>query len=70
MTENRKEEDTVAIVLGKLAISCMTILLGGLITMYAWNGAIPEVFNLKHLTYWQAASLFLLSDALFNKSRR
>lgn len=35
------------------------------IFQWLWNITIPQVFNLKELTYWQAFRLLIISSVLF-----
>jgi membrane protease YdiL (CAAX protease family) len=41
------------------------IALFSLILMLIWNSVMPQIFNLKQLTYLQAAGLLILSKILF-----
>ena len=33
--------------------------------MFLWNWLMPEIFNLKEITFWQAGGLLILSKILF-----
>lgn len=35
--------------------------------MWMWNYVMPELFDLSELSFWQAASLFVLSRMLFGR---
>lgn len=37
----------------------------GWVVMLLWNWLMPEIFDLKQITYWQAWGLLLLSSILF-----
>jgi len=41
------------------------LFLGALLLRYLWNTTIPELFNLKPVTYWQALRLLILASLLF-----
>jgi len=38
---------------------------GAFLLRYLWNTTIPELFNLKPVTYWQAFRLLLIASLLF-----
>ncbi|WP_083643728.1 hypothetical protein [Christiangramia flava] len=35
------------------------------IVMWLWNGILPEITGVKHITYWQAMGILVLSKILF-----
>lgn len=39
------------------------------IVMLLWNNVLVEVINVKQISYWQAAGLFILSKILFTSFR-
>jgi len=39
------------------------------IVMLLWNNILADVVNVKQITYWQAAGLFILSKILFTSFR-
>lgn len=39
------------------------------IVMLLWNNVLAEVVNVKQISYWQAAGLFILSKILFSSFR-
>jgi hypothetical protein len=41
------------------------VFLCGWVVMLLWNWLMPEIFGLKHVTYWQAWGLVILSHLLF-----
>lgn len=41
------------------------LFLGTLLLQYLWNTTIPELFNLKPVSYWQAFRLLLIASILF-----
>jgi hypothetical protein len=43
--------------------------LGPLITMWLWNWLMPELFDLKVITYWQALGLLILSSCFFYRGK-
>ena len=46
-------------------IPICAILFFGFIVMLLWNGLMPEIFKLEHITYWQAVGLLILAKILF-----
>jgi len=51
--------------LGFILLVAGLLFLGALLLQYLWNTTIPELFNLKPVTYWQAFRLLLLASLLF-----
>jgi len=51
--------------LGFIFIAAGLFFLGALLLQYLWNTTIPELFNLKPVTYWQAFRLLLIASLLF-----
>jgi len=51
-----------------LSRSVLSFCLPGLFE-WLWNITIPQVFNLKTITYWQAFRLLLIAGILFGPAR-
>lgn len=57
----RSPIEIVGIILfGIIAIVGLAILFG-FILMWLWNWLMPEIFDLPHITYWQAVGLFIIT---------
>ena len=56
--------DEVTILWILLIIPCL-IILGIIIFKWLWNITMPQVFNLRMITFWQAFRLLLLSSFIF-----
>jgi hypothetical protein len=54
----------VGMVIAGLAIAVAFAFLFGWLVMLLWNWLMPAIFNLPHITYWQAWGLVLLSHIL------
>ena len=52
-----------------LGIAAVTVVAAafGWVTMSAWNYVIPELFNLPHVTFWQAVALVVLARILVGR---
>ncbi|KAF1084936.1 hypothetical protein SPSYN_01072 [Sporotomaculum syntrophicum] len=50
---------------GLIFLAAGFLFLGSLLLQYLWNTTIPELFNLKPVTYWQAFRLLLIAGLLF-----
>ncbi len=53
------------IILWVLLVVPMLITIGTAIFKWLWNITMPQVFNLKMITFWQAFRLLLLAGILF-----
>jgi hypothetical protein len=56
---------TIVTILFAVLILVISSFLGGLAVWILWNWLMPEIFNLKVITYWQAFGLCFLSGILF-----
>jgi len=56
-------------VMGILLMVIIGILAFGSIVMLLWNALMPEIFNLRQITFWQALGLLLLAKILFSGFR-
>ncbi len=57
-----------AVVLGAaigIPILIVILLIGTLVTQWSWNTFVPAIFNLPHITLWQAFALQLLARTIF-----
>jgi hypothetical protein len=52
-----------------LAIGLVLIAIFAIVFRWLWNTTMPEVFGLKHLTYWQSIKVLLLAGILFGGHR-
>lgn len=53
-----------AVLLLILLILIIVVIVTGLF-QYLWNATMPELFNLTHITFWQAFRLLLIAALLF-----
>ncbi|MFQ5739169.1 MAG: hypothetical protein ACE5JX_09145 [Acidobacteriota bacterium] len=59
-------------ILGLLAIPLLLVLIffvGVALFQWLWNITMPDVFNLRTVTFWQAFRLLLLAAILFSGQR-
>jgi len=49
-------------------IVLLVVLLLGLPLQLLWNWLMPSLFNLPHITFWQAVGLNLISSILFKSN--
>jgi hypothetical protein len=54
-----------AVVVG---VICLVALITGLPLWILWNLVMPDVFDLPHITFWQAVGLQLIASLLFKNS--
>ncbi|OPX89391.1 MAG: hypothetical protein A4E54_00965 [Pelotomaculum sp. PtaB.Bin117] len=52
-------------VLGYILLVLGLLFLVPLLLQYLWNITMPDLFNLKQITYWQAFRLLLIAGMLF-----
>ena len=52
-----------------LGLAALIVVAGafGFVTMNAWNYVIPDLFNLPHITFWQAVALVVLARILVGR---
>ena len=48
-----------------ILIGIVLIIALGLLVMSLWNAVLPELINVKHISFWQALGLLVLSRILF-----
>lgn len=64
--------NNVPIMIGIGLLSIVIIALIGIVAAipiyFLWNWLMPEIFNLKVITFWQAWGIFFLSGILFNRN--
>lgn len=53
--------DIISFVLSPIAL----VLLAAALLQWLWNITMPDVFNFKKITYWQAFRLLLIASILF-----
>lgn len=54
--------ETTMVIIG---VFCALALLLGLPLWILWNLVMPDVFNLPHISFWQAVGLQLIASLLF-----
>lgn len=54
---------------GVFAVLAFSIALGGLVTMYLWNGIVPPIFGLTSLTWGQATGVDVLVSFIVAQRR-
>jgi hypothetical protein len=59
----------IAMVVKFAVFGVIALALGSVIVMLLWNGILPSLFNLRTITFFQAAGLLLLSRILFGGFR-
>ena len=47
-----------------IAIAAFILVFSGVL-MYLWNSILPEVINVRTITFWQAAGILIISKILF-----
>jgi len=57
------------LVLGIIILGIAACFLAAAILCWLWNTTMPDVFELKKITYWQAFRLLLLAMILFGGIR-
>lgn len=48
-----------------ICLAAALLFLGALLLRYLWNTTMPDLFNLKPVTYWQSLRLLLIAGLLF-----
>ena len=64
--------ETAGVVIGAilgLAIGLLILFLLSLVFRWLWNTTLPEVFNVKSITTWQAFKIMLIAAMLFGGHR-
>jgi len=51
-------------ILGAAVIGCLFFFIFGYVVQYLWNGVMPAIFGVAHLTFWRAIGLLLLCRIL------
>jgi hypothetical protein len=64
---DRSRPRKILIAIGFGIVGIGFVFLCGLIVMLLWNWLMPDIFGLKHLTYWQAWGLLVLCNILFKR---
>ena len=60
--------DVFATFLGLIIMILIIGLLAAFPIMWLWNFVMPTAFGLTRITFWQAFSLYILSNILFKSS--
>ena len=63
--EERSLAQKIMMGIGFAILGIGLVFLCGLVVMLLWNWLMPEIFGLKHVTYWQAWGLLILCHILF-----
>jgi len=63
--EDRSLPQKILVGIGFAILGIGLLFLFGWVVMLLWNWLMPDIFGLKHLTYWQAWGLLILSHILF-----
>jgi len=48
-----------------IALAVVILFVAAWLLQWLWNITMPEVFNLKEITYWQAFRLLIIAAILF-----
>lgn len=56
-------------VITEVLIWLVSALIGGLIVMWSWNVAMPELFKLQEISYYNSVALYILTSTLFKSER-
>ena len=56
-------------IIGFVILGIIGIFVFGSIVMLLWNALMPEIFNLRQITFWQALGLLLLAKIFFSGFR-
>ena len=62
------KEFIIVVLVGTLALCAVATLMGllfGFPVMWLWNYLMPELFQLKEITFWQALAMVALTTILF-----
>lgn len=59
-----RKNSTIIKIIGFMSIGIIASFGLGFIVMWLWNSLMPDIFNLKTITYWQAIGLFVLIKIL------
>ncbi|MDP3763595.1 MAG: hypothetical protein Q8Q92_03015 [bacterium] len=51
-----------------MVVFAFIALIGAVPTYFLWNWLMPDLFELPHLTFWQAWGIFWLASILFKDS--
>ena len=53
----------------ELFVYAFNLFIGALIVMYSWNYLMPDLFNLKVISYWQSFIMIVLTGTLLKVGR-
>ena len=66
---NNNEEKEIIDIIARFIVSIIFLFLWPALERIAWNYAIPEIFSLPQITYWQMFALNYLCTLLFSPKR-
>ena len=56
-------------VIAEVLVWLVSALIGGLIVMLFWDVAMPELFKLQEISYYNSVVLYILTSTLFKSER-
>ena len=56
-------------VIAEVLVWLVSALIGGLIVMLFWDVAMPELFKLQEISYYNSVALYILTSTLFKSER-
>jgi hypothetical protein len=56
-------------IIGFVILGIIGVFVFGSIVMLLWNALMPDIFNLRQITFWQALGLLVLAKILFSGFR-
>ena len=56
-------------VIAEVLVWLVSALTGGLIVMWCWDIAMPELFKLQEISYYNSLALYILTSTLFKSER-
>ncbi|HLX67272.1 MAG TPA: hypothetical protein VKR41_09765 [Puia sp.] len=59
----------VAKIIGFVILGIIGVFVFGTVVMLLWNALMPDIFNLRQITFWQALGLLVLAKILFSGFR-
>jgi hypothetical protein len=56
-------------IIGFVILGIIGVFVFGSVVMLLWNALMPDIFNLRQITFWQALGLLVLAKILFSGFR-
>jgi hypothetical protein len=56
-------------IIGFVILGIIGVFVFGSVVMLLWNALMPDIFNLRQITFWQALGLLVLAKILFSSFR-